>query len=153
MRDVRGDFPLLTRTVRGGKPLIYLDSAATSQRPHAVLDAVAEFETRHNGAVQRGAHLLAEEATEAFETARASVARLVGAADAREIVWSGNATAAINLVANGMANASAGIGGSESARFRVGPGDSIVVTQADHHANLVPWQQLAARTGAQLRWI
>jgi cysteine desulfurase/selenocysteine lyase len=153
MRDVRGDFPLLTRTVRGDKPLIYLDSAATSQRPQTVLDAVADFETHHNGAVQRGAHLLAEEATEAFEGARASVARLVGAREDREIVWSGNATAALNLVANGIANASAGIGGHESSRFRVGPGDSIVVTQADHHANLVPWQQVAARTGAQLRWI
>ena len=151
--DVRADFPLLARTVRNGKPLAYLDSAATSQRPSRVLDAVAEFETLHNGAVQRGAHLLAEEATEAFETARASVARLVNAADAREIVWTGNATAAVNLVANGMANASAGIGGAESARYRVGPGDSIVVTQTEHHANFVPWQQLAARTGATLKWI
>jgi cysteine desulfurase/selenocysteine lyase len=114
---------------------------------------VAEFETRHNGAVQRGAHLLAEEATEAFEAARASVARLVGASEDREIVWTGNATAAVNLVANGMANASAGIGGTESARFRVGPGDSIVVTETEHHANLIPWQQLAARTGATLKWI
>lgn len=153
MRDVRGDFPLLTRSVRGGKPLVYLDSAATSQRPQVVLDAVAEFETRHNGAVQRGAHLLAEEATEAFETARASVARLVNAAEPREIVWTGNATASINLVANGIANATAGVGGAESERFRIRPGQSIVVTQSEHHANLVPWQQLAARTGAELRWI
>jgi len=151
--DIRADFPILTRTVRNGKPLVYLDSAATSQRPQQVLDAVADFETHHNGAVQRGAHLLAEEATEAFEAARASVARLVNASEDREIVWTGNATAAINLVANGMANASAGVGGEESARFRVGPGDSIVVTQTEHHANFVPWQQLAARTGATLRWI
>jgi len=151
--DLRADFPILTRTVRNGKRLVYLDSAATSQRPQRVLDAVADFETRHNAAVQRGAHLLAEEATEAFETARASVARLVNASEAREIVWTGNATAAVNLVANGMANASAGIGGGESARFRVGPGDSIVVTETEHHANLIPWQQLAARTGATLKWI
>ena len=151
--DVRADFPILTRTVRNGKPLVYLDSAATSQRPQSVLDAVADFETRHTGAVQRGAHLLAEEATELFETARASVARLVGATEDREIVWTGNATAAVNLVANGMANASAGIGGEDSARFRIGPGDSIVVTETEHHANLIPWQQLCARTGATLKWI
>jgi len=153
LTDLRADFPILTRTVRNGKPLVYLDSAATSQRPQRVLDAVADFETRHNAAVQRGSHLLAEEATEAFETARASVARLVNASESREIVWTGNATAAVNLVANGMANASAGIGGGESARFRVGPGDSIVVTETEHHANLIPWQQLAARTGATLKWI
>jgi len=151
--DVRADFPILTRTVRNGKPLVYLDSAATSQRPQSVLDAVADFETRHTGAVQRGAHLLAEEATELFETARASVARLVGATEDREIVWTGNATAAVNLVANGMADASAGIGGEDSARFRIGPGDSIVVTETEHHANLIPWQQLCARTGATLKWI
>ncbi len=153
LTDIRADFPILTRNVRNGKPLVYLDSAATSQRPQQVLDAMADFETRHNGAVQRGAHLLAEEATESFEKARASVARLVGAREDREIVWTGNATAAVNLVANGMANASAGIGGSDSARFRVGPGDSIVVTQTEHHANLIPWQQLCARTGATLKWI
>ncbi|NYI41616.1 SufS family cysteine desulfurase [Demequina lutea] len=153
LTDIRADFPILTRTVRNGKPLVYLDSAATSQRPQQVLDAVADFETHHNGAVQRGAHLLAEEATELFEGARASVARLVGATEDREIVWTGNATAAVNLVANGMANASAGIGGAESARFRIGPGDSIVVTETEHHANLIPWQQLCARTGATLRWI
>lgn len=153
LTDIRADFPILTRTVRNGKPLVYLDAAATSQRPVQVLDAVADFERLHNAAVQRGAHLLAEEATGAFEGARASVARLVGATEDREIVWTGNATAAVNLVANGMANASAGIGGSDSERFRMGPGDSIVVTQTEHHANLIPWQQLCARTGATLKWI
>jgi len=153
MRDVRGDFPLLKRRVRGGRELVYLDSAATSQRPHVVLNAVDEFETLHNGAVQRGAHLLAEEATEAFEGARDAVARFVGAREPREIVWTGNATAALNLVANGIGNASAGIGGSEAARFALKPGDSIVITQAEHHANIVPWQQLAVRTGATLKWI
>ncbi len=151
--DLRDDFPLLARTVRNGKPLAYLDSGATAQRPHAVLAAMDDFDRLHNGAVARGAHLLAEEATEAFEGARASVARLVNAASPEEIVWTSNATAALNLVANGMGNASAGQGGAESARFRIGPGDSIVVTQVEHHANLIPWQQLAARTGATLRWI
>lgn len=151
--NVRQDFPVLDRTVRNGKPLTYLDSAATAQRPTRVLDAVAEFERAHYGAVGRGAHLLAEEATEAFETARESVARFVGARESREIVWTENATAAINLVASGIGNASQGIGGEASAGFALGPGDSIVVTQAEHHANLVPWQQLAARTGATLRWI
>lgn len=151
--DLRDDFPLLARTVRNGKPLAYLDSGATAQRPHAVLHAMDEFDRLHNGAVARGAHLLAEEATEAFEGARASVARLVNAASPDEIVWTENATAALNLVANGMGNASMGQGGEEAARFRIGVGDSIVVTQAEHHANLIPWQQLAARTGATLRWI
>jgi len=131
---------------------VYLDSAATSQKPHAVLNAEAEFYQFHNGAVARGAHLLAEEATEAFEVARTDVARLVGAGEG-EIVWTPGATAAINLVANGIANASAGVAGPASDRFRLGPGDEIVVTETEHHANLIPWQQLAAKTGATLRWI
>ncbi|WP_062213532.1 aminotransferase class V-fold PLP-dependent enzyme [Demequina oxidasica] len=150
--DLRPDFPLLARTVRNGKPLVYLDSGATAQKPHAVLNAEADFYQFHNGAVQRGAHLLAEEATDMYESARAQVAEFVGA-EPDEIVWTENATHAINLVANGMANASVGIGGTESARFRVGPGDEIVVTQTEHHANLIPWQMLAAKTGATLRWI
>jgi len=153
LTDVARDFPILNRTVRDGKPLTYLDSAATAQRPIQVLDAMAQFERAHNGAVGRGAHQLAEEATEAFEQARSSVARLVGARDPREIVWVENATAAINLVASGIGNASQGIGGAQSASLRLGVGDTIVVTQAEHHANLVPWQQLAVRTGATLRWI
>jgi len=114
--DIRADFPILNRTVRNGKPLVYLDSAATSQRPLQVLDAVSDFERLHNGAVQRGAHLIAEEATEAFESARAAVARLVNARTPEELVWTGNATQSINLVAGGIANASAGIGGAESER-------------------------------------
>jgi len=150
--DLRPDFPLLARTVRNGKPLVYLDSGATSQKPHSVLNAEADFYQFHNGAVQRGAHLIAEEATELFETARADVARFVGA-EPGEIVWTENATHAINTVANGIANASAGIGGEDSARFRIGPGDEIVVTETEHHANLIPWQMLAAKTGATLRWI
>lgn len=149
---VRADFPLLTRTVRGGRPLVYLDSGATSQKPEVVLDAEQDFYTQRNAAVHRGAHQLAEEATEAFENARAQVARFVGA-DEDEIVWTSNATAAINLVAYAMSNATAGRGGAAARRFALAPGDEIVVTELEHHANLVPWQELAARTGATLRWL
>ncbi|WP_061961990.1 SufS family cysteine desulfurase [Demequina flava] len=150
--DLREDFPLLNRTVRNGKPLVYLDSGATAQKPRVVLDAERDFYEQHNAAVQRGAHLLAEEATELFEGARTDVASFVGAGP-DEIVWAENATAALNLVASGIGNASAGIGGEDSAQFRIGPGDEICVTQTEHHANLVPWQALATRTGATLRWI
>ncbi|WP_062518559.1 aminotransferase class V-fold PLP-dependent enzyme [Demequina gelatinilytica] len=150
--DLRDDFPLLARKVRNGRSLVYLDSGATAQKPRAVLEAEDAFYREHNGAVARGAHILAEEATEAFESARADVAELIGAA-ADEVVWTSGATAAINLVANGMLQASLGAGGAEAERFRVGPGDRIVVTELEHHANLIPWQQLAARTGAELAWI
>ncbi|SDD31730.1 cysteine desulfurase [Sanguibacter gelidistatuariae] len=149
---IRADFPLLTRTLRGGRPLVYLDSGATSQKPDPVLDAEQDFYLQRNAAVHRGAHQLAEEATEAFENARASVAAFVGA-DADEIVWTTNATAAINLVAYAISNATAGRGGAAARRFALAPGDEIVVTGAEHHANLVPWQELAARTGAVLRWL
>jgi len=138
--------------MRDGKPLVYLDSAATSQKPLAVLDAVDQFYRQHNGAVLRGSHLLAEEATEAYESARGDVARLINA-DPSEVVWTENATGAINLVANGMANASQGLGGDAAKRFAIGKGDRIVVTATEHHANLIPWQHLAARTGAELSWI
>lgn len=149
---VRADFPLLHRTVRGDRPLVYLDSAATAQKPDVVIDAELDFYTRHNAAVHRGAHQLAEEATAAFEQARAEVASFVGA-DPDEIVWTSNATAALNLVAYAMGNASLGRGGAAARRFALVPGDEIVVTEAEHHANLVPWQELCARTGATLRWI
>lgn len=149
---VRADFPLLERTLRGGRPLVYLDSGATSQKPEVVLDAEQDFYVQRNAAVHRGAHQLAEEATEAFEDARGRVASFVGVSPG-ELVWTSNATAAINLVAYAMSNATLGRGGSESARFALGAGDEIVVTEAEHHANLVPWQELAARTGATLRWI
>jgi cysteine desulfurase/selenocysteine lyase len=149
---VRADFPLLARTVRGGRPLVYLDSGATSQKPDPVLDAEQDFYLQRNAAVHRGAHQLAEEATEAFEDARVDVARFVGA-DADEIVWTSGATAAINLVAYAIGNATAGRGGAAARRFALAPGDEIVVTEAEHHANLVPWQELAARTGAVLRWL
>ncbi|MFI2489183.1 cysteine desulfurase [Promicromonospora kroppenstedtii] len=149
---VRADFPLLERTVRGGQPLVYLDSAATSQKPQVVLDTEVDFYEQRNAAVHRGAHQLAEEATEAFEQARAAVAAFVGA-DEGEIVWQPGATAAINVVAYAFSNATLGRGGEAAAPFRLAPGDEIVVTEAEHHANLVPWQELCARTGAVLRWI
>lgn len=147
---LREDFPILQTQVNG-HPLVYLDSGATSQRPLAVLDAEREFATTLNSAVHRGAHTLAAEATEAFEDARAAVARFVGADD-DEIVWTSNATEAINLVAYAFSNASVGRGGA-AARFRLGAGDEIVTTEMEHHANLIPWQELAARTGATLRVI
>ena len=149
---VRADFPLLARTLRDGRPLVYLDSGATSQKPDPVLDAEQDFYLQRNAAVHRGAHQLAEEATESCEQARSKVAALVGADD-DEIVWTSGATAAINLVAYAFSNATAGRGGAEAARFVLAPGDEIVVTEAEHHANLVPWQELAARTGAVLRWL
>ncbi|NCT89903.1 SufS family cysteine desulfurase [Cellulomonas sp. APG4] len=149
---VRADFPLLQRTVRGGRPLVYLDSGATSQKPDVVLDAEQDFYLQRNAAVHRGAHQLAEEATDAFEQARAEVAALVGA-PADEIVWTANATAGINLVAYAMSNASLGRGGAAARRLALGEGDEVVVTEAEHHANLVPWQELCARTGATLRWV
>jgi cysteine desulfurase/selenocysteine lyase len=149
---VRADFPLLARTLRDGRPLVYLDSGATSQKPEVVLDAEQDFYTQRNAAVHRGAHQLAEEATEAFEHARDQVAAFVGVS-ATELVWTSNATAGLNLVAYAMSNASSGRGGEAARRFALAPGDEIVVTESEHHANLVPWQELAARTGATLRWL
>lgn len=151
VRRLREDFPILQTEVNG-HPLSYLDSGATSQRPLAVLDAEREFATTLNAAVHRGAHTLAAEATEVFEEARATVARFVGAAE-DEIVWTSNATEAINLVAYSISNASLGRGGDAAAGLRIGPGDEIVTTEMEHHANLIPWQELAARTGATLRVI
>ncbi|MFM1725499.1 cysteine desulfurase [Rhodococcus sp. PAM 2766] len=140
---IRADFPILGRTVRDGKPLVYLDSGATSQRPVQVLDAEREFLTTCNAAVHRGAHQLAEEATDAYEGARAAIAAFVGA-DPDELVFTKNATESLNLVAY--------VFGDDRFDKVVGPGDEIVVTELEHHANLVPWQELARRTGATLRW-
>src|SRR6266581_3308766 len=152
VEKIRADFPILARTVRGGHRLIYLDSGATSQKPRQVLDAEREFYERHNAAVHRGAHLLAEEATDAYESARATVAAFIGAQPS-EIVFTKNATEAINLVAYSMSNATTASPGDPAARrFAVGPGDEVLVTEMEHHANLVPWQQLCQRTGATLRW-
>ena len=141
---IREDFPILSRTVRDGKPLIYLDSGATSQRPRQVLDAEYEFLTTSNAAVHRGAHQLAEEATDAYEDAREALAGFVGA-DADELVFTKNATEALNLVAFVL-------GDDRFEGHHVGEGDEIVVSELEHHANLVPWQELARRTGATLKW-
>ncbi|GAA3532686.1 cysteine desulfurase [Amycolatopsis ultiminotia] len=146
---LRADFPILSRTVRDGKPLVYLDSGATSQRPVQVLDAERHYVLTSNSAVHRGAHQLSEEATDAYEAARAKTAEFVGA-DPEELVFTKNATEGINLVAYAMSNAATA--GPEAERFRVGPGDEIVITEMEHHANLVPWQQLCRRTGATLKW-
>lgn len=148
---IREDFPILQTQVNG-HPLVYLDSGATAQRPLAVLDAERDYLTTLNAAVHRGAHTLAAEATDAFEDARSTLARFVGADD-DEIVWTSNATEAINLVAYGMSNASLGRGGAAAEPLRLGAGDEIVTTEMEHHANLIPWQELAARTGATLRVI
>lgn len=141
---VRSDFPILQRTVRDGKPLVYLDSGATSQRPTQVLDAERDFLLHSNAAVHRGAHQLAEEATDAYEGARADIARFVGA-DVDELVFTKNATEALNLVAFAL-------GDQRFGKYAVGPGDEVVISELEHHANLVPWQELCRRTGATLRW-
>jgi cysteine desulfurase / selenocysteine lyase len=146
---IRADFPILARTVRDAKPLVYLDSGATSQRPRQVLDAERAFLEQHNAAVHRGAHQLAEEATDAYEGARARIAAFIGAGP-EELVFTKNATEGINLVAYAFSNA-AFVGG-DAERFVLRPGDEIVVTELEHHANLVPWQELCRRTGATLRW-
>lgn len=146
--SLREDFPIL-RTRVNGHPLVYLDSGATSQKPRQVLDVERSFYENENAAVHRGAHTLAALATESFEAARSTVARFVGVAD-DEIVWTSNATEGLNLLAYSISNASLGRGSSELA---IGPGDEIVITEMEHHANLIPWQELAARTGATLRFI
>ncbi|WP_020672744.1 cysteine desulfurase [Amycolatopsis nigrescens] len=146
---LRADFPILSRTVRDGKDLVYLDSGATSERPSQVLDAERRFLETSNAAVHRGAHQLAEEATDAYEYGRARTAEFVGVTP-EELVFTKNATEGVNLVAYAMSNA--GTSGPEAERFVVGPGDEIVVTEMEHHANLVPWQELCRRTGATLRW-
>lgn len=140
---IRADFPILKRIMRGGNPLAYLDSGATSQRPLQVLDAEREFLTASNGAVHRGAHQLMEEATDAYEQGRADIALFVGA-DTDELVFTKNATEALNLVSYVL--------GDSRFERAVGPGDVIVTTELEHHANLIPWQELARRTGATLRW-
>ena len=141
---VRADFPILHRTVRDGKPLVYLDSGATSQRPVQVLDAERDFLLHSNAAVHRGAHQLAEEATDAYEGARADIGRFVGA-DVDELVFTKNATEALNLVAFAL-------GDPRFGEYTLGPGDEVVISELEHHANLVPWQELCRRTGATLRW-
>jgi cysteine desulfurase/selenocysteine lyase len=153
---IREDFPILRRHVRG-MPLIYLDSGATSQKPLAVLDAERDFYLTCNAAVHRGAHALAEEATDAYESARARIAAFVGA-QASEMVFTRNATEAINLLAYAFSNSTdlarnGALATVGAERFVLAPGDEIVVTEMEHHANLVPWQEVCAKTGATLRWI
>jgi len=137
---VRAEFPALDQRVHG-YPLVYLDSAATAQRPRAVLDAIADFDRRDNANVHRGLYELSRRATDRFEAARSTVARFLGAADAAEIVWTRGTTEAINLVAMtwGLTNLRAG--------------DEVVLTVLEHHSNIVPWQLVASRTGARLRYV
>ncbi len=153
---IRADFPILKREVRGGKRLVYLDSAATSQKPYAVLDAERAFYETSNAAVHRGAHQLAEEATEAFEGARSVISGFVGGRP-EDLVFTRNATESINLVAytflNATLKAARGAALPDGAEaFVLREGDEIVVTEMEHHANLVPWQELCDKTGAVLRW-
>jgi len=146
---IRKDFPILDRQVRGGQPLIYLDSANTSQKPRQVLEAMDEFYERHNANIHRASHQLGEEATEAYEGARIKVSEFIGARDESEVVFTKNISEGINLVAYSMSNATTAGG---PGRLRLRPGDEIVITEMEHHSNIVPWQLLCQRTGATLRW-
>src|SRR3989344_5163507 len=140
VEKIREDFPILRREVHG-KPLIYFDNAATSQKPIQVIEAISDYYKNHNANVHRGVHKLSEEATEAYGAARKKVANFVSAGDSRQIVFVRNATEAINLVAHswGLAN--------------VKKGDEILLTKMEHHSNLVPWQMLAKEVGAKLKFI
>lgn len=151
---IREEFPILDQQIHG-HPLVYLDSAATSQKPQCVIDAEAEFYRTINAGVHRGAHELAARSTMAFEEARAKMARLVGANAAEgeeEVVVTSGATAGLNLLATAFGNASLGRGGAAAKRFALKPGDEIVVSKAEHHSVLLPFQELAARTRASLKW-
>ena len=136
---IRADFPILGRTIHDGVPLVYLDSAATAQKPQAVLDAERDYNEWHNANVHRGIHTLAEEATALYEGAREKIAAFLGTSDPREILFAKNITESLNLLA-----------------FSIGstlrPGDEVVVTEMEHHSNLVPWQLACQRSGATLRW-
>ena len=142
---IRADFPILKREIRGNNRLIYLDSGATSQKPNSVMAAERDFYENHNAAVHRGAHQLAEEATELYEGARAKVASFINA-DIDEVIFTKSATESINAIAYSLGNARAG------SKFHIKPGDRIVVSEMEHHANLIPWQELSVRTGAELVW-
>ena len=139
------DFPILQRTVRGGNRLVYLDSGATSQKPEVVIAAESDFYRKHNAAVHRGAHLLAEEASLAYESARENIAKFIGG-EITETIFTKSATESINALAYSFGNSESG------SKFHLKAGDEIVVSEMEHHANLIPWQQLAKRTGAKLRW-
>jgi cysteine desulfurase/selenocysteine lyase len=144
VEKIRSDFPILSRRMADDRPLVYLDSANSSQKPRQVLDVLAEHYAQHNANVARAVHQLGAEATEAFEGARTKVAQFIGAPSRDEVVFTKNSTEALNLVANVLAWAEGGIG--------VGEGDEVVVTEMEHHSNLVPWQLLTERKGARLRW-
>ena len=148
---IRNDFPILEQEVNG-KPLVYLDSGATSQNPLSVMEAEQEFYEQRNSAVHRGAHTLAVDATDAFEDARESVAAFIGANN-NELVWTQNATAGLNLIAYSFGNASIGTVSEAGKKFALGAGDEVLVTEMEHHANLIPWQELCRRTGASLKFI
>ena len=139
----KNDFPILKRKVRGGNTLIYLDSGATSQKPEIVIEAEANFYRTKNAAVHRGAHLVAEEASEVYEGARENVARFIGA-KSDEVIFTKSATESLNLIAYSL--------GNPESKFHLKSGDEIVVSEMEHHANLIPWQQLAKRVGAKLTW-
>ena len=149
VETIRKDFPILSRTVHG-VPLVYLDSANSAQKPQIVLDTMTEFYAQHYSNVARAVHTLGSEATTAFEGARDKVAAFLNAPDRNEIVFTKNSSEALNLIAYSLSNATT-FPGAE--RFRIGPGDEIVVTEMEHHSNLVPWQLLAQRTGATFKWI
>jgi cysteine desulfurase/selenocysteine lyase len=140
LEQIRSDFPILSRTVHG-KPLVYLDNAATTQKPRSVIDAISDYYSRCNANVHRGVHRLAQEATEAYEQSRDRVARWINASDAREVVFVRGTTEGINLVAESYG------------RSTLQHGDEILLTQMEHHSNIVPWQLLARATGATLRVI
>ena len=142
---IRKDFPIFDRSIRDGKRLVYLDSGATSQKPLVVIEAESDFYRNHNAAAHRGAHQLAEEATEAIESARSKVAAFLGGAS-DEIVFTKSSTEALNLIAYSIGNSPVGN------KFHLNPGDEIVISEMEHHANLIPWQELAQRTGAVLKW-
>jgi len=143
---LRADFPILARQVNG-HPMVYLDSANTSQKPQQVIDAMRDFLLRHNANVARSVHTIGTEATDAYEGARAKVAAFIGSTDPDEVVFTKNATEAINLVAHAFGHARA-----TDPRFTLGPGDEVVISEMEHHSNIVPWQLLCERTGATLRW-
>ncbi|MBO3733232.1 cysteine desulfurase [Glycomyces niveus] len=147
---IRADFPILQRRI-GDKPLAYLDSAATSQKPVQVVEAMRRFTDHSNANISRSVHTLGAEATEAYEGARAKVAAFIGAPSPDEVVFTKNSTESINLMAYAFQNAA--FDPAADPRFKLGPGDEVVVTEMEHHANLIPWQQLCLRTGATLKWI
>ncbi len=144
LSSCKKDFPIFERKVRGGNSLIYLDSGATSQKPNSVIEAESNFYRTVNAAVHRGAHLLAEEASEAYESAREKIAAFIGAIS-NEVIFTKSATESLNIIAYSF--------GNSDSRINIKAGDQIVVTEMEHHANLIPWQQLAKRTGAELRWL